>query len=82
MILGRLVGSVLNIFEPNLVVLGGGVTYAGPMLIDPVRSGALAAAMPPAGQVGDVVLSSHGPVVGVVGAAAVAMIGLHSEVAA
>ena len=71
-ILGRVVAAVLNMFEPELVVLGGGVTQAGAMLIDPVRAAALAQAMAPAARAADVVRSSHGAAVGVLGAAAAA----------
>ena len=73
-ILGRVVASALNMFEPELVVLGGGVAQAGAMLIDPVRTAALAQAMPPAARAADVVLSSHGHAVGVLGAAAAVLL--------
>jgi len=72
-ILGRLLASTLNTFEPHLIVLGGGVTRAGDMLLEPVRATALAQAMPPAARIADIVLSSHGDNIGVVGAAAVAI---------
>lgn len=71
-ILGRVIGSVLNIFEPNVVILGGGVTDAGPMLLVPVRFAALQAALPPARGSAQVVVSPHGRSVGVLGAAAAA----------
>ena len=71
-ILGAAVASVLNLFEPRLVVLGGGVTQAGAMLIDPVRTDSVAQALSPAGRQADVVLTSFGDTIGVVGAAAVA----------
>lgn len=70
--LGRVVAVVVNLFEPDLVVLGGGVTNAGAMLIEPVRKAALAAAMPPAARAVRVELTSHGEHAGVLGAAAVA----------
>jgi glucokinase len=70
--LGRVIAVLVNVFEPELVVLGGGVTRAGDMLIEPVRRTALARAMPPAAAAARVELSRHGPHVGVLGAAAVA----------
>jgi glucokinase len=70
--LGRVVAVVVNVFEPELVVLGGGVTRAGDMLLDPVRRAALAQAMPPAAAAARVELSRRGPQVGVLGAAAIA----------
>ncbi|MFL5684213.1 MAG: ROK family protein, partial [Chloroflexota bacterium] len=59
-------------FNPELVVLGGGVTRAGARLLDPVRAAGLAQAMAPARASADVVLSVLGDGLGVVGAACVA----------
>jgi glucokinase len=70
--LGRMVAVLINVCEPELVVLGGGVTRAGGQLLDPVREAALRQAMPPAAKACDVVLSRHGDAVGVLGAAAIA----------
>jgi glucokinase len=58
------------VVEPDLVILGGGVTRAGDALLLPVRHAALSQAMRPAGAAARVELSSHGDTVGVVGAAA------------
>jgi glucokinase len=70
--LGRMVAVLINVCEPELVVLGGGVTRAGEQLLTPVREAALRQAMPPAARACDVVLSRHGDAVGVLGAAAIA----------
>jgi glucokinase len=70
--LGRMVAVLINVCEPELVVLGGGVTRAGAQLLEPVRDAALRQAMPPAARACDVVLSRHGDAVGVLGAAAIA----------
>jgi glucokinase len=70
--LGRMVAVLINVCEPELVVLGGGVTRAGRQLLDPVREAALRQAMPPAAAACDVALSHHGDAVGVLGAAAIA----------
>ena len=75
--LGRAVAVMINVVEPQLVVLGGGVTRAGDALLLPVRRLALSQAMRPAGAAARVELSSHGDAVGVVGAAASAF--LHLE---
>jgi glucokinase len=78
--LGRMVAVIINVCEPDLVVLGGGVTRAGSQLLDPVREAALRQAMPPAAKACDVVLSHHGDRAGVLGAAAIAfqrMDGMH-----
>lgn len=72
-ILGRLVAQVINAVEPEVVVLGGGVTQAGAMLIDPVRRYALAGVMSPATTRTRVDLTALRDRVGVVGAAAIAI---------
>jgi glucokinase len=66
------VANILDVFNPQLVVLGGGVTRAGMQLLEPVRERALAMAMPPARRAGDVVLAALGDDVGIVSAASLA----------
>jgi glucokinase len=71
-LLGQALTDLVNVFEPDVAVLGGGVTRAGAMLLDPVARIVRAEAM---GREADVVrleLATLGDVVGVVGAAAVA----------
>ena len=63
--------SIANLFEPELVVLGGGVTRSGDLLLDPVRRAVREGAMRPVGEDVDVVLSAFGERVGVIGAAAI-----------
>jgi glucokinase len=63
--------SIVNLFEPELVVLGGGVTRAGNLLIEPVRETVRGQAMAPAGRTVDIVPAALGDRVGVVGAAAI-----------
>jgi glucokinase len=71
-ILASAVANILDVFNPELVVLGGGVTRAGDQLLVPVRDGALAQAMGPAAKAGRVVLAELGDSVAVVAAACVA----------
>jgi glucokinase len=63
--------SIVNVFEPELVVLGGGVTRAGEQLLGPVREWVRANAMEPAGRSAGIVAAALGEQVGVVGAAAI-----------
>ncbi|MEA2608569.1 MAG: glucokinase [Chloroflexota bacterium] len=70
--LGSAVTSILDIFNPQVVVLGGGVTRAGDQLLRPVRDIALRQALGPAAAVADVVLAELGEKLAVVSAAAVA----------
>jgi glucokinase len=63
--------SIINLFEPELVVLGGGVTRAGEQLLGPVRTAVIADAVRPAGRPVAVVQSALGDHVGIVGAATI-----------
>jgi len=63
--------SIVNLFEPEIVVVGGGVTRSGEQLLAPVRERVAAGAMKPAGDTVRVVGAELGDTVGVVGAAAI-----------
>jgi glucokinase len=63
--------SIVNLFEPELVVLGGGLTQSGDQLLAPVREFVHEQAMAPVGRSARIVLATLGDRVGVVGAAAV-----------
>lgn len=71
-ILGSAMANILDAFNPDLVVLGGGVTRAGDQLLGPVRRLGLAQAMAPARRSGDIVLAELGDRLGVVAAATIA----------
>ena len=71
-ILGSAIANILDVINPELIVLGGGVTGAGDQLLVPVRQAGLAGALPPARNIGDIVLSELGDRLGVVAAAAIA----------
>jgi glucokinase len=71
-ILGSAMANILDVFNPELIVLGGGVTRAGDQLLAPVREQGLAQAMGPAARSADIVLAELGDQIGVVAAAAVA----------
>jgi glucokinase len=70
--LGSAIANILDIFNPDLIVLGGGVTRAGDQLLVPVREQGLAQAMGPAAERAEIVLSELGERLGIVSAAAVA----------
>jgi glucokinase len=63
--------SIVNLFEPELVVVGGGVSRSGEQLLGPVREAVRASSMAPAAKGVDIVVSALGEQVGVVGAAAI-----------
>src|SRR5215210_2470085 len=64
--------SLANVFEPELVVVGGGVSRVGEQLLGPVRELVDAQTIGPPGRKVGVVRAALGDAVGVVGAAAVA----------
>jgi glucokinase len=64
--------SIVNLFEPEVVVLGGGVSRSGEQLFGPVREWVRAHAIAPAGRAVEIVPAALGDHVGVVGAAAIA----------
>jgi glucokinase len=72
-VLGQAVTDLVNIFEPELVILGGGVTRSGSMLLEPVAEVVARDAMPPAAKCAQVVLAGLGDVVCVAGAGVVAL---------
>lgn len=63
--------SIVNLIEPELVVLGGGVTLAGEHLIGPARQAVTRRAMAPAARAVRIVRAALGDRVGVVGAATI-----------
>lgn len=71
LLLGQAVTDLVNVFEPHVVVLGGGVTRSGSLLLDPVRDAVRTGALPPAA-LARIELAALGDEVCVVGAAALA----------
>ena len=70
--LGRGLGAVINTFNPDVIVVGGGVTAAGDALFVPMRKSASSYAFPRLSAVCVIVPAGLGGNVGVVGAAACA----------
>jgi glucokinase len=71
LLLGQAVTDLVNVFEPYVVVLGGGVTRSGALLLDPVSAAVRSDALPPAA-LARITLAELGDEVCVVGAAALA----------
>lgn len=74
--LGVAVASLVNIFNPEVVVIGGGVIAAGERLLDPVRAAVADRALPPSRDAVRIVAASFGVEAGMIGAAALAFDGL------
>jgi glucokinase len=78
-LIGRRLGvglsSFANIFEPDVMVIGGGASAAGDLLLDPARAEVERSALPPMNRT-PVILAALGPDAGMIGAAAMARIEL------
>jgi glucokinase len=74
--LGVAIASYVNIFNPEVVVVGGGVIGAGELLLGPAREEMLARALPPSRDEVRVVAARFGVEAGMIGAAALAFDGL------
>jgi glucokinase len=70
--LGAAIGSFVNIFRPQLVVIGGGFAAAGDFLLAPARETMRREALPPANERVEIVRAELGTAAGVIGAAFVA----------
>ena len=70
--LGAAIGSFVNIFRPQIVVIGGGFASAGDFLLEPAREIMRREALPPANERVQIVRAELGTAAGVIGAAFVA----------
>jgi glucokinase len=73
--LGVALASLANIFEPEVIVIGGGVIAAGDLLLEPARAEMRSRALPPMNQT-PVVEAKLGQDAGMIGAAAMALVEL------
>ncbi len=70
--LGIGIANAITMFDPLEVVIGGGVSAAGELLLGPAREVAWKYAVPGAGSQCEIRLARHGPRAGVLGAALLA----------
>jgi len=82
-LLGRRLGigiaNAINTFDPELVVVGGGVSAAGELLLEPAREEAARYLLPGVGTRTQILRARYGPLAGVRGAALLAGQELESE---
>jgi glucokinase len=71
--LGVGIASYLNVFNPDVVVIGGGVIAAGDLLLAPARAEAARRALPPMRDHAQIVPAQFGTEAGLVGAATLAL---------
>ena len=70
--LGVGIANAINVFDPEVVVIGGGVASAGESLLAPARQIARRFVLPGVGERTEIRLARHGPKAGVLGAALLA----------
>ena len=69
--LGVALSSLANVFEPDVIVIGGGAAAAGELLLEPARAEVQTRALPPMNRT-PVVAAELGPDAGMIGAAVMA----------
>lgn len=74
--LGVAIGSLLNIFNPEVVVIGGGVIAAGELLLAPARAEVTRRILAPTRDSVRIVAARFGVEAGMIGAAALALDGM------
>ncbi|MEK6328083.1 MAG: ROK family protein [Actinomycetota bacterium] len=77
--LGIGIANALNTFDPDVVVVGGGVSVAGELLLGPATEVARRFALPGIGELTEIRLARHGREAGVRGAALLAGLELADE---
>ncbi|HZE28980.1 MAG TPA: ROK family protein [Gaiellaceae bacterium] len=77
--LGAGIASFINVFEPEVVVVGGGFGVAGELLLGPAREVVAVEALEPARNTVRIVEAELGTEAGVIGAGMVAFEALHPE---
>lgn len=70
--LGVGIANAINTFDPEVVVVGGGLARAGDLLLAPAREAAREYVLPGVGEKTEIRLARHGPEAGVRGAALLA----------
>jgi len=66
--LGAGIGSLINIFDPDIVVIGGGFAAAGDLILGPAREVARRDALTPAAESAEIVRAELGTMAGLIGA--------------
>jgi glucokinase len=71
--LGVGIASLLNVFNPDVVVVGGGVLAAGELLLEPARAEVAARVLPPTRDYVRIVPATFGAEAGMIGAGALVL---------
>ena len=76
--LGAGITSIVNAFNPEVVVVGGGVSAAGELLLGPARAVVMERALGPSREAVRIVAAEFGPESGMLGAAELALEGVRA----
>ncbi len=71
--IGDVLASLVNFYNPDMIVIGGGVSNLGNLLLSSIRQAVLNRSLPLATRNLDIVFSGIGEDAGVIGAAQLAM---------
>ena len=71
--LGIAIANLINMYNPEIVVIGGGVARAGELLFEPIRRTVKKRALPGPGKIAKIVPSKLGDDVSIIGAASLAL---------
>lgn len=74
--IGTAMANLVNVLNPEKIIVGGGVARAGELILGPMRETILQRAMGPGARMVQVVPATLGPSAGVIGAAAMALFDL------
>lgn len=77
--LGLGIANIINLFNPKVVILGGGVINAGELILKPARETAFQRAIPQLASIVEIVPAKLGELPGLYGAGEVAIQGLKGE---
>ncbi|MBC7326861.1 ROK family protein [bacterium] len=77
--LGLGIANIINLFNPKVVILGGGVMNAGELILKPARETALQKAIPQLASIVEIKVAGLGEFPGLYGAGEVALQGLRGE---
>ena len=73
LMIGDVLASLVNFYNPSMIVIGGGVSNIGNLLLSSIRQGVLNRSLPLATRDLHIVFSAIGPDAGVTGAVSLAI---------
>jgi len=71
--LGIAIANLINTYNPEIVIIGGGVAHAGKLLFEPIKRTVRKRALPGPGKIAKIVPSQLGDDVSIIGAAALVL---------